>query len=53
MRYSQNENIDNLEQLKWTDNGLKVFASYTENKSIGVDTPKDLEKAILFSKNEI
>jgi 3-deoxy-manno-octulosonate cytidylyltransferase (CMP-KDO synthetase) len=53
MGYSQNETIDNLEQLRWADNGLKVFASYTENKSIGVDTPEDLEKAILFSKNEI
>jgi len=53
MNYSQNENIDNLEQLRWTDNGLKVFASYTDNPSIGVDTQEDLEKAILFAKNEI
>lgn len=52
MSKTSSESIDNLEQLRWLDNGLSIKSSYTDSPSIGVDTQKDLDNAIIFAQNE-
>jgi 3-deoxy-manno-octulosonate cytidylyltransferase (CMP-KDO synthetase) len=39
-----------LEQLTWMDNNIPIIAGWTSYKSLGVDTPKDLEEANKFLK---
>lgn len=41
---SPNEEMENLEQLRWLDNKILMFAEHSSYKSIGIDTPEDLEK---------
>ena len=41
-----NESIDNLEQLRWLDNGVKINAGHTKHQSIGIDTRNDLFEAL-------
>lgn len=38
------ESSEQLEQLRWLDNGYKMFALPVSMTSIGVDTPDDLDK---------
>ncbi|OFX32869.1 MAG: 3-deoxy-manno-octulosonate cytidylyltransferase [Bacteroidetes bacterium GWA2_32_17] len=44
------ENSESLEQLRWLENGYKISVEITEIETISVDTPEDLEKAILFGR---
>ena len=39
------EKLENLEQLRWIENGLKIKMLITSNKLIGVDTNQDLKEA--------
>ena len=39
---------ESLEQLCWLQNGYKIKAAVTDQETIGIDTPEDLEKALLF-----
>lgn len=39
------EEAENLEQLRWLQNGYKIKTSLTEYENIGIDTPQDLERA--------
>jgi len=36
---------DSLEQLTWMDNNIPIVAGWTSNKSLGIDTKADLNKA--------
>lgn len=44
------EIAESLEQLRWVQNGYKIKVAITDNPTIGIDTPKDLESAIEFAK---
>ena len=39
------EQAENLEQLRWLENGFKIKVAETIHESIGIDTATDLEKA--------
>ncbi len=39
------EKMESLEQLRWLENGYKIFVGETEQETIGIDTPEDLIKA--------
>jgi 3-deoxy-manno-octulosonate cytidylyltransferase (CMP-KDO synthetase) len=40
------EMAESLEQMRWLENGYKIRVEETEFESIGIDTKKDLKKAI-------
>ncbi|MBP5540136.1 MAG: 3-deoxy-manno-octulosonate cytidylyltransferase [Bacteroidales bacterium] len=39
------EGSENLEQLRWLDNGYRIRMSVTDHTNIGIDTPEDLALA--------
>lgn len=45
-----NEKEDRLEQLRWMDNEIGMIASYTRNKSIGIDTLDDYYNSLKLIK---
>jgi len=44
------ELAESLEQLRWLQNGYKIKVAVTHQETIGIDTPEDLEKAIIQLK---
>ncbi len=42
------EKAESLEQLRWLQNGYRIRAAVTTHKTIGIDTPADLEAAERF-----
>lgn len=42
------ERAESLEQLRWLQNGYTIAVAYTNAKTIGIDTPEDLEAAKRF-----
>lgn len=39
------EQVEALEQLRWLENGYKIFAKKTNFESLAIDTPEDYENA--------
>lgn len=47
------EQQESLEQLRWLENGLKIKVAVSSTRSIGIDTPEDLQQAIeYFQQNK-
>lgn len=42
------EQAESLEQLRWLENGYKIKVGITQQETIGIDTPEDMEKALAF-----
>ena len=45
------EIAERLEQLRWLENGYTIRIGVTNTKTIGIDTPEDLARAIEWYKN--
>ena len=48
MKATDLEKAESLEQLRWLGNGLKISVGITNYQTLSIDTPSDLEKAILY-----
>lgn len=46
------EIAESLEQLRWLENGYKIKVGITQQETIGIDTPEDMQKALEFLKNQ-
>ena len=42
------EKAESLEQLRWLQNGYKIRVGITNQETIGIDTPDDMQKALKF-----
>lgn len=40
------EKCESLEQLRWLENGIKIKVGIVNDRSIGIDTPEDLQNAM-------
>lgn len=46
------EIAENLEQLRWLEYGYKIKVAITDQEIIDIETPKDLEQALSFLKEQ-
>ena len=46
------ELAESLEQLRWLENGYKIKVGITDQETIGIDTPEDMEKALAFLREQ-
>lgn len=51
--YGQLEAAESLEQLRWLQAGYVIKTAVTEEETIGIDTPEDLEKAKAYLKKNL
>lgn len=42
------EIAESLEQLRWIQNGYRIKVAITNQETIGIDTPEDMEKALRY-----
>lgn len=42
------ELAESLEQLRWLENGYKIKVGITEQETIGIDTPEDMQRALAY-----
>lgn len=47
------EIAESLEQLRWLQNGFKIKVGTTDVETVGIDTPRDLERAEEFLKAQL
>lgn len=47
------EKAENLEQLRWLQNGYRIKVAVTHFETVGIDTPEDLQRAEEFLKLKI
>lgn len=52
MPQSHLEIAESLEQLRWLEAGLRIKVGYTEDRTIGIDTPDDLQRAKDFLQKQ-
>ena len=45
------EKIEDIDHLRFLENGIDLHFTYVESESISVDTPKDLEKVKIMMNN--
>lgn len=46
------EKIEDIDHLRFLENGVDLHFTYVDSESISVDTPKDLEKVVLLMANQ-
>ena len=47
------EKIEDIDHLRFLENGIDLHFTYVDSESISVDTPKDLEKVKILIKNSL
>ncbi len=50
---SELERTESLEQLRWLDNGYTIRVAVSEQSSVGIDTPEDLQRAEQFLQKHL
>lgn len=46
------EQAESLEQLRWLEYGYRIRVLQTQQSTIGIDTPEDMEKAIAYLRSQ-
>lgn len=44
------EKAESLEQLRWIENGYRIKVAVTEEETIGIDTPEDMQRALEYMR---
>ena len=48
LEMSSLEKAENLEQLRWLENGYRIKLAITEHETIGIDVPEDIARALKY-----